>query len=206
MNLSLITLILASCSHLATNHQAATATADGAVKSATDVKTIDLFSFADPSSASQWQAVNHGVMGGRSKGRFRMTDEGHMQFYGDLSLENNGGFASVRSRGRQMGLKAGDEIVIRVKGDGRKYTFNLYTPDRRTAFSYRLEFKTLDGKWSESKLPLKQFTATSFGRQMPNMVLDPARVSGVGILLGDKKPGKFQLEIESIKVVRKRDQ
>lgn len=198
MNLSLFTMILATCLP-----QAASVTEDTSSEAATSRETIDLFLFKDPSSASQWQAVNDGVMGGRSDGRFRVTDDGHMKFFGNLSLANNGGFASVRSRGRQLGLQAGDEIVIRVKGDGRKYTFNLYTPDRRMAFSYRLEFKTLDGQWSESRLPLKQFTATSFGRQIPNMVLNPAAVSGVGILLGDKKEGPFQLEIESIKVVRK---
>lgn len=161
-----------------------------------------LFDFKSNDAPSQWQAVNDGVMGGRSDGRFRITTEGYMQFYGNLSLANNGGFASVRSRSRQLGLQAGDEIVIRVKGDGRKYTFNLYTPDRRTAFSYRVEFETLNGQWSESRIPLKQFVATSFGRRMPSMALDPQRVTGVGILLGDKKPGSFQLQVESIRVVR----
>ena len=165
-------------------------------------ESIELFRFKNTSTSSRWQAVNDGVMGGRSDGRFRFTNEGTMLFFGNLSLANNGGFASVRSRGQQLGLQAGDEIVVRVKGDGRKYALNLYTPDRRMAFSYRLEFATLNGKWSESRLPLKQFVATSFGRKVPSMVLDPTRVSGIGILLGDKKPGTFQLEIQSIKISR----
>lgn len=197
MNFSLLAIMLAS-----SLPQTAATTQQQSKNAAARTQMMELFSFTAASAASQWQAVNDGVMGGRSDGRFQITAEGNMQFYGNLSLANNGGFASVRSRGRQLGLQAGDEIVIRVKGDGRKYTFNLYTPDRRMAFSYRLEFKTLNGQWSESRLPLKQFVATSFGRTMPSMVLDPSRVSGVGILLGDKKPGSFQLQIESIKVVR----
>lgn len=197
MNFSLLAIMLAS-----SLPQTAATTQQQSKNAAAGTQMMELFSFTAASAASQWQAVNDGVMGGRSDGRFQITSEGNMQFYGNLSLANNGGFASVRSRGRQLGLQAGDEIVIRVKGDGRKYTFNLYTPDRRMAFSYRLEFKTLNGQWSESRLPLKQFVATSFGRTMPSMVLDPSRVSGVGILLGDKKPGSFQLQIESIKVVR----
>ncbi|MBM4058506.1 MAG: hypothetical protein FJ275_09770, partial [Planctomycetes bacterium] len=54
-----------------------------------------LLDFPGPEAARQWQAVNDGVMGGVSDGRFRITDEGTLQFFGTLSLENNGGFASV---------------------------------------------------------------------------------------------------------------
>jgi len=39
--------------------------------------------------------VNDGVMGGVSDGRFRVTERQTLEFYGTLSLENNGGFASV---------------------------------------------------------------------------------------------------------------
>ena len=54
-----------------------------------------LFDFAKPDAAQAWQPVNDGVMGGVSDGRFRITDRGTMEFLGTLSLENNGGFASV---------------------------------------------------------------------------------------------------------------
>lgn len=150
--------------------------------------------------ARSWQAVNDGVMGGRSSGRYARTSDGVMIFSGNLSLANNGGFASVRSQGQRIGLENDDIIVARVKGDGRKYTFNLYTPDRRMAFSYRTEFSTTSGQWMEVYLPVRQFQATSFGRRV-NQPLDASRVTGVGILLGDKKAGPFQLEIDSIKIV-----
>ena len=85
-------------------------------------------------------------------------------------------------------------------GDGRKYTFNLYTPDRRTAFSYRREFETIPGKWMEVQMPLDQFVATSFGRRVSNSRLAPNRVVSLGILLGDKKPGPFEIRVDWIKV------
>lgn len=159
-----------------------------------------LFEFDNADSARQWQAVNDGVMGGRSDGRFRINAEKRLEFFGTLSLENNGGFASVRTTGRQLGLEQGDSIVLRVRGDGRKYTFNLYTPDRRMAFSYRVEFDTTKDTWVDIELPLSKFQATSFGNIVRNQPLNPSRVTGVGILLGDKKPGAFKLEIESINV------
>ena len=124
-----------------------------------------------------------------------------MQFTGNLSLENNGGFASVRSRPKgPLGLQTGQTIVLRVKGDGRQYTFNLYTPDRRTAFSYQLKFNTKADQWTEVKLPVDKFVAHSFGRRMSNMMLTPSHVHSVGILLGDKKPGAFKLMVEWINV------
>ena len=65
-----------------------------------------LFIFETPEAAAQWQTINDGVMGGRSDGRFKINNEQNMEFYGTLSLENNGGFASVRSRPTIMNLTA----------------------------------------------------------------------------------------------------
>jgi len=158
-----------------------------------------LFSFDESEVAKQWQTVNDGVMGGRSDGRFRINEDKNMEFYGTLSLANNGGFASVRARGSQLQLGDGDAIVARVRGDGREYSLNLYTPTRRIAFSYRTKFKTKKDEWIEVRLPLDQFVATSFGRVLRNQSLDPAKVNGIGILLGDKKSGPFKLEIDWIK-------
>ena len=164
-----------------------------------------LFEFREVSDAVNWQIVNDGVMGGRSSSQAAMVKadagEGAMRFSGNLSLENNGGFASVRSRpSGSLGLDAGETIVLRVKGDGRRYTFNLYTPDRRTAFSYQMDFDTQAGKWTEIKLPVDKFVAHSFGRPMPNMKLTPSQVHSVGVLLGDKKPGPFEILIDWIHV------
>jgi monofunctional biosynthetic peptidoglycan transglycosylase len=162
--------------------------------------TRTLFRFDNADAARQWQTVNDGVMGGRSEGRFKITDEKKMQFFGNLSLDNNGGFASVRSRPAQLGLRKGDTLMIRLRGDGREYTFNLYVPTRQTAFSYRTAFKTQKDEWTEVELPLDKFTATWFGETVENRPLDPGEVNGVGILLGDKKAGPFKLEIDWIKV------
>ena len=78
----------------------------------------ELFDFSSGSAASQWQIVNDGVMGGRSSSRVEGTGEG-IRFSGNLSLANNGGFASMRSRPKELSLKSSDTIVLRVRGDGR---------------------------------------------------------------------------------------
>ena len=159
-----------------------------------------LFSFDNSDATAPWQTTNDGVMGGRSDGRFRINEDRNMEFFGTLSLENNGGFASVRARGSNLGLEKGDSIVARVRGDGREYSLNLYTPSRRMAYSYRSNFRTQKDEWIEVRIPLDKFVATSFGRVVRNQPLDPADVNGLGILLGDKKAGPFELEIDWIKV------
>jgi NADH dehydrogenase [ubiquinone] 1 alpha subcomplex assembly factor 1 len=164
---------------------------------------VPLVDFASSNAAADWQAVNDGVMGGVSDGRFRITDRQTLEFYGTLSLENNGGFASVRSRPRTLGLQAGDTLVARVRGDGREYQLNLYTAERKMAFSYRAPARTRRGEWIEVRIPLNQFEATSFGRVVAGAgPVDPASVTSVGFLLAEKTPGPFALEVEWIKILR----
>ena len=167
----------------------------------------NLIVFEDPEAAAkQWQAVNDGVMGGRSEGQFRIIDSGYLEFFGNLSLANNGGFASIRTRASKLGLETGDTLVAKIRGDGRTYTFNLYVPTRSVAFSYRTDFKTTKDEWIEVELPLRDFEATSFGRKVRNQPLDPSDVSAIGILLGDKKQGPFKLDLAWIKVKSKTEQ
>lgn len=56
-----------------------------------------LFDFTGADVAKEWQTVNDGVMGGVSQGKFKIIDKKTLEFFGTLSLENNGGFASVRT-------------------------------------------------------------------------------------------------------------
>jgi NADH dehydrogenase [ubiquinone] 1 alpha subcomplex assembly factor 1 len=170
---------------------------------ATQEATRTLFEFTGPAAAQQWQAVNDGVMGGVSDGRFRVTNDGTMEFFGTLSLENNGGFASVRSKPMDLDIKAGDAIVVRVKGDGRQYVLNLYTKSRRMAFSYRAPLPTKQGEWTEVSVPIAEFIPTAFGRRVQGMwPVQPDQIVGLGFMLSDKKPGPFTLEIKSVGVLR----
>jgi NADH dehydrogenase [ubiquinone] 1 alpha subcomplex assembly factor 1 len=162
-----------------------------------------LLDFAGPDAAQKWQVVNDGVMGGVSDGRFKVTEEGTLEFFGTLSLENNGGFASVRTRPTELDIKAGDTLVVRVKGDGRDYVLNLYTRSRRMAFSYRATLPTTEDEWTQVEIPLADFIPTAFGRRVQGMgPVEPDQINGLGFMLSDKKPGKFQMQVEWVKVIR----
>jgi NADH dehydrogenase [ubiquinone] 1 alpha subcomplex assembly factor 1 len=162
-----------------------------------------LFDFTGADSTKDWQTVNDGVMGGVSEGEFKITDKKTMEFFGTLSLKNNGGFASVRTKAKKLGLEKGDTLVAKVKGDGREYHMNLSVPTFQIAYNYRAVFQTKKDEWIEVKLPLDKFEATSFGQVVKNAgQVKPTSVNGLGFMLSDKKAGPFNLEIESIKVER----
>jgi NADH dehydrogenase [ubiquinone] 1 alpha subcomplex assembly factor 1 len=162
-----------------------------------------LFDFTGADSVKDWQTVNDGVMGGVSEGKVKLTDSKTMEFYGILSLANNGGFASVRTKGKKLGLEKGDTLVVKVRGDGREYSLNLY-PDRpRIAFSYRATVQTKKDEWIEVKVPLDKFEATSFGRLVKDAgAVKPEEINALGFSLGDNKPGPFKMTIESITIER----
>ena len=160
-----------------------------------------LIDFRNSEQATGWSAVNDGVMGGRSVGKLRRSDENGMNFSGTLSLENNGGFASIRSGRMDIQMGPEDGFRVKLKGDGRTYIFNLYPKTRRMAFSYRASLPTVAGKWTEVVIPLEDFTPTSFGRRVQNKgPLSPDQISGIGFMLSDKKAGAFNLEIESVNI------
>ncbi len=148
----------------------------------------------------RWGIVDDRVMGGRSQGRFTLTKEATMLFEGDLSLENNGGFSSVRSSDVAYDFSDREGLVLRVRGDGRTYQMRLNTNARFRSWnvSFSAQFETEKGKWMDVFLPFDQFKAGFRGRSLPSVAFDASKVRRLGILLGDKKPGSFRLEIDSI--------
>ena len=171
------------------------------MQSATEKPLQPLLDFAGPDASQKWQAVNDGVMGGVSDGRFRITADKTMEFSGRLSLENNGGFASVRTKPADLEINAGDTLVVRVKGDGREYVLNIYTKSRRMAFSYRAPLPTKRDEWTEVSVPLDEFIPTSFGNRVQGMgPVEPDQINSLGFMLSDKKPGPFKLEVDWVKI------
>jgi NADH dehydrogenase [ubiquinone] 1 alpha subcomplex assembly factor 1 len=160
-----------------------------------------LLDFVGPDAAQKWQAVNDGVMGGVSEGWFKITADKTMEFSGRLSLENNGGFASVRTKLTNFNIHGGDTLVVRVKGDGREYVLNIYTKTRRMAFSYRAPLPTTKDQWTEVSVPLDEFIPTSFGNRVQGMgPVEPDQINSLGFMLSDKKPGPFKLEVNWVKI------
>ncbi|MBE9064800.1 CIA30 family protein [cf. Phormidesmis sp. LEGE 11477] len=159
--------------------------------------------FADSTNTNRWRSVDDTVMGGISQGSFAVSAAGTGVFSGELSLENNGGFSSVRRDVSDLDFSGVDAIALRVKGDGRRYQlrFNMgrsVNPDSRPVF-YRAEFDTQPNQWQTVSLPLRSFEPVFRGRIVEDApALSAERIQEIGLLLAGKQSGEFRLEIDWI--------
>ncbi len=151
------------------------------------------------STTTDWFLVNDGVMGGISSSTMEVSADGTGVFVGHLSLENNGGFASVRTGlvGHDLSPFAG--LVLRVRGDGRRYQLRLRTDAGFDGLAYRAEFDTEPEEWITVVLPFGAFAPTFRGYVPPNApALDPGAIRQLGFLIADEREGAFRLEIERV--------
>ena len=58
--------------------------------------SMPIFQFNADSNIDSWRILDDVVMGGRSNGEFKINNDGLGEYTGDVSLENNGGFSSLR--------------------------------------------------------------------------------------------------------------
>ncbi|NBB89135.1 MAG: CIA30 family protein [Bacteroidetes bacterium] len=159
------------------------------------VKTL-LFDFSSDSDISSWRIVDDGVMGGLSQGHFQLTDDGHGLYSGQISLKNNGGFSSLRYNPQVVRLDGEKEVVLHIKGDGKRYQCRLKSSDS-DAHSYAHFFET-SGEWETVRIPLSQFYPTFRGRTLDRPNYPAQKLAEFGILFGNKKAEDFQLQIDWI--------
>lgn len=154
--------------------------------------------FDGPEEGSRWHAVNDRVMGGVSAGRFGIED-GQGVFSGTLSLERGGGFASVRRQVTAGTLAGTDGVMIRLRGDGRRYQCRVGTEALPDGASYAAGFDTIDGRWLDITLHWSDFDAVFRGRLLPDAPpLAPVQIERVGFLIAGRQAGAFRLEIAEI--------
>ncbi len=161
----------------------------------------ELIDFRTP-DATRWAIVNDGVMGGRSSSTLEVSGPGTAMFHGFVSLENNGGFASVRALFDKLDLTGMDGLHLRVRGDGRRYQLRLRTDRNMDGIAYQAEFTTEPGEWREVFIPFSAFQPSHRGwvpRGSPP--LDLSSIRQMGFLIGDKKEGPFELEVAWIRAV-----
>lgn len=153
--------------------------------------------------AGSWRSVNDGVMGGVSSGGMLQSGDA-MVFSGELSLENNGGFSSVR-RLVQQDLSGVSRVRMEVRGDGREYQFRIRQNNRFDGVAWRAIFTARD-EWQTVEIPLVQFIPVFRGRTVARAgPVIAAEIQQIGFLLADKNPGRFKLEISRIEFLGPED-
>ncbi len=157
-----------------------------------------LYDFSQNSLKSDWQIVDDVVMGGRSEGKFSINEVGNGIFQGKVSLENNGGFSSLR---HSLNTKVGNNTKVRItlKGDGKAYQFRIKSSpyDRH---SYISEFQTT-GVWQEVVIPLSAMYPAFRGRKLEIPNFNAAQIHELAFLIGNKEAENFRLEISKIELI-----
>ncbi|MBJ7340507.1 MAG: CIA30 family protein [Mycolicibacterium sp.] len=164
---------------------------------APDVALIDL----DAGETAAWTTVNDPVMGGMSTSRVTFGDGG-LVFSGNISLENNGGFASARSpQDPDIGRRASGATSFRVRalGDGKTYVLKVGAAGQ--PWSYIQRFPTEDGVRRIYDLPIEGFQPVGMRLDpAPDapQTLDPSTIDQVSIYILDEQQGPFELTISGI--------
>lgn len=160
---------------------------------------IELFDFSDPRAVEAWRAIDDRVMGGVSRSRLRHDPAGHAVFEGEVSLAQNGGFASVRSSPGERGHAGATTCLIDARGDPKQFKLSLLTDDGFDGVNYQASFTTTGHDWQTISLPLAIFRASFRRRDVPGApALDPARIRQVGLLIAGQQAGPFALDIRRI--------
>lgn len=161
---------------------------------------VTAFDFSESRQVDAWVIIDDGVMGGVSQGNWYQEDDEYAVFEGEVSLDNNGGFSSVRVGFRPVDLSAYDGVALQVRGDGQQYALGL--SDMNSRLDYRLRFETArstDDEWETIYIPFDDLIATRFGRQFPDAdPLNTSQVRGMNLIISDKQEGSFRLEIANI--------
>ena len=166
------------------------------------VEFFSAIEFTKPDTVAAWQIVNDDVMGGCSRSQF-VRGEGTAIFAGELSLQNNGGFASVRSPPARLFGTEGIGLGIRIRGDGRTYRLTARMQPSFERALYQAPFATLAGEWQDHLFYCRDFAASFRGRNLPDEPpLDLAQVTSVGFLIADQQAGPFRLEVAWIRAFR----
>ncbi len=160
------------------------------------MQSATIFDFNKTRDTSNWNIVDDVVMGGRSSGTFHLNKEGNGVFEGRVSLENNGGFSSLRYRFKKMNTKQYSKIILKVKGDGKTYQFRVKSKSS-DYYSYITYFNTTKD-WETIELSLSDMYPAFRGRKLNISNYDDEGIEEIAFLIGNKKAEAFKLEIDSI--------
>lgn len=157
-----------------------------------------VFDFKKESNLSQWQVVDDIVMGGESMGSLTLNDDGNAVFKGTISLENYGGFSSIRYSFDAKKNAEYSKFIIYLRGDGKRYQFRT-KENERDYFSFIYYFQT-NNDWQKIEIPFEEMYASFRGRKLDMENFSGEKIEQISFLIGNKKAVSFQLEIDRIEI------
>jgi len=155
----------------------------------------EVINFSSARQTKDWSIVNDDVMGGVSTSKF-YYDDNKAVFEGEISLKNNGGFASVRCNIKKIKVSPNHTINLLVYGDGKEYQIRI-KKNKNDYFSYVHNFKT-NGENELITIQLSEFYPSFRGRKINKENYNYNQIEQISILFGNKVEEKFKLKIEKI--------
>ena len=172
-----------------------------------------IFDFTNPSAEIKetWGAVDDVVMGGVSQSSIRLGNDKAI-FSGIVSTDNNGGFASVRTRNFSVPLDLSDYegIELKVTGDGKRYKFIARCEGKWDGIGYCYSFDTVYDFPTTVRVPFRDLIPVFRAKTVSEAnQLDASKIYSMQLMLskfeydGELNPkfeaGSFKLEVEYIK-------
>ncbi|MEM7801082.1 MAG: CIA30 family protein [Chloroflexota bacterium] len=161
-----------------------------------DTSALRIYNFEENRELIRWIIVNDSVMGGVSYST-GILDDGNVLFQGELSLDNNGGFASIRGP-IIPNLSEFSGLRMRVRGDGRSYYLRLRDVYGGNGLAHEELFVTSDEEWVIVEIPFADLAPVVRGFDVDRPSLDPSQLVSIGFMLREKEEGPFKLEIDWI--------
>ena len=172
-----------------------------------------IFDFTNPNAQIKetWGAVDDVVMGGVSQSNIRLGDNQAI-FSGIVSTENNGGFASVRTRNFDTPLDLSDYegIELRVIGDGKRYKFIARCEGKWDGVGYCYSFDTVYNFPTTIRIPFSDLIPVFRAKTVSEAAqIDASKIYSMQLMLskfeydGELNPkfeaGSFALQVDYIK-------
>jgi NADH dehydrogenase [ubiquinone] 1 alpha subcomplex assembly factor 1 len=156
-----------------------------------------VFDFSNIEQVDAWSITDDGVMGGISQGHWYQEDY-YVVFDGNVSLENNGGFSSLRFQPNPIVFENKSKALITVKGDGKNYQFRI--KERKNDYASYISTFSTSGKWETIEIPLKDLYPSWRGRKLQQPNYAGNRIEEITFLIANKTEESFKLEIEKIEL------
>ena len=155
-----------------------------------------ILNFDSKQSVSKWKTINDDVMGGVSTSEVTYNNNDYAIFSGNVSLENNGGFASIRRQLSGVNLYNKKSIVLKVKGDGKNYQLRI-KKNRFDYYSYVYSFPT-SGNWESVSVELASMYPSFRGQRLNFSNFSDKQIQQISILIANDKEEEFNLIIDEI--------
>lgn len=172
-----------------------------------------IFDFTNPTAdiKDTWGAVDDVVMGGVSQSGIQLVENTAL-FAGNVSTQNSGGFASIRTKNfdPSFNLAEYEGVELRVRGDGKRYKFFIRTEARWDGVAYSYSFDTQPNTWINVRVPFADLIPVFRAKTLKDGDrVDSSRICSFQLMLSKFEydgelnpnftPGGFALQVESIK-------